>query len=185
MWFFSLAVLEGIAISFNPNYKVLGSSYPWIARKVLTDSSPKLRSTLQTLLYKVDIFQHLYSLTILNHSNCVNHVNKFTRSIMITNDCLLWNIFQVSCLYCAQAFLLQILFWLSSFFFNYYVTGWHFSNWSLGILVNWGWFPSSNIVVLSYVIYDICDINKDLMFETCCKFFFLTWGRGWHIPVNL
>ncbi|XP_066349649.1 uncharacterized aarF domain-containing protein kinase At1g71810, chloroplastic-like isoform X2 [Miscanthus floridulus] len=48
----SLAVLEGIAISFNPNYKVLGSSYPWIARKVLTDSSPKLRSTLQTLLYK-------------------------------------------------------------------------------------------------------------------------------------
>uniref|UniRef100_A0A0D3G0R6 ABC1 atypical kinase-like domain-containing protein n=1 Tax=Oryza barthii TaxID=65489 RepID=A0A0D3G0R6_9ORYZ len=48
----SLAVLEGIAISFNPNYKVLGSSYPWIARKVLTDSSPKLRSTLQMLLYK-------------------------------------------------------------------------------------------------------------------------------------
>jgi aarF domain-containing kinase len=70
MLFFSLAVLEGIAISFNPNYKVLGSSYPWIARKVLTDSSPKLRSTLQTLLYKVDIFQYLYSLTILNHTNC-------------------------------------------------------------------------------------------------------------------
>ncbi|KAF0890820.1 hypothetical protein E2562_004301 [Oryza meyeriana var. granulata] len=53
----SLAVLEGIAISFNPNYKVLGSSYPWIARKVLTDSSPKLRSTLQTLLYKDGAFQ--------------------------------------------------------------------------------------------------------------------------------
>nr|CAB3488422.1 unnamed protein product [Digitaria exilis] len=48
----SLAVLEGIAISFNPNYKVLGSSYPWIARKVLTGSSPKLRSTLEALLYK-------------------------------------------------------------------------------------------------------------------------------------
>ncbi|ONM13177.1 Protein kinase superfamily protein [Zea mays] len=53
----SLAVLEGIAISFNPKYKVLGSSYPWIARKVLTDSSPKLRSTLQTLLYKDGTFQ--------------------------------------------------------------------------------------------------------------------------------
>ncbi|KAL6844036.1 hypothetical protein ACP4OV_025709 [Aristida adscensionis] len=53
----SLAVLEGIAISFNPNYKVLSSSYPWIARKVLTDSSPKLRSTLQTLLYKDGAFQ--------------------------------------------------------------------------------------------------------------------------------
>ncbi|KAJ1273082.1 hypothetical protein BS78_06G252900 [Paspalum vaginatum] len=53
----SLAVLEGIAISFNPNYKVLSSSYPWIARKVLTDSSPKLRSTLETLLYKDGTFQ--------------------------------------------------------------------------------------------------------------------------------
>ncbi|WVZ87382.1 hypothetical protein U9M48_034023 [Paspalum notatum var. saurae] len=53
----SLAVLEGIAISFNPNYKVLSSSYPWIARKVLTNSSPKLRSTLETLLYKDGTFQ--------------------------------------------------------------------------------------------------------------------------------
>ncbi|GJN35067.1 hypothetical protein PR202_gb23800 [Eleusine coracana subsp. coracana] len=53
----SLAVLEGIAVSFNPEYKVLGSSYPWIARKVLTDSSPKLQSSLQTLLYKDGEFQ--------------------------------------------------------------------------------------------------------------------------------
>ncbi|XP_011026287.1 PREDICTED: LOW QUALITY PROTEIN: uncharacterized aarF domain-containing protein kinase At1g71810, chloroplastic [Populus euphratica] len=53
----SLAVLEGIAISFNPNYKVLGSTYPWIARKVLTDSSPKLRSSLQALLYEKGVFR--------------------------------------------------------------------------------------------------------------------------------
>ncbi|KAK7857199.1 putative aarf domain-containing protein kinase [Quercus suber] len=48
----SLAVLEGIAISSNPDYKVLGSTYPWIARKVLTDSSPQLKSSLQNLLYE-------------------------------------------------------------------------------------------------------------------------------------
>ncbi|KAK7315400.1 hypothetical protein VNO77_33946 [Canavalia gladiata] len=53
----SLAVLEGIAISFNPEYKVLGSTYPWIARKVLTDSSPQLRSSLETLLYKDGVFR--------------------------------------------------------------------------------------------------------------------------------
>ncbi|CAA6659539.1 unnamed protein product [Spirodela intermedia] len=53
----SLAVLEGIAIGFNPEYKVLGSSYPWIARKILTDSSPNLRSTLQTLLYSNGAFR--------------------------------------------------------------------------------------------------------------------------------
>ncbi|XP_031258382.1 uncharacterized aarF domain-containing protein kinase At1g71810, chloroplastic [Pistacia vera] len=53
----SLAVLEGIAISFDPNYKVLGSTYPWIARKVLTDSSPQLRSSLETLLYEEGVFR--------------------------------------------------------------------------------------------------------------------------------
>ncbi|KAJ6730680.1 hypothetical protein OIU85_021470 [Salix viminalis] len=53
----SLAVLEGIAIGFDPNYKVLGSTYPWIARKVLTDSSPQLRSSLQALLYEEGVFR--------------------------------------------------------------------------------------------------------------------------------
>ncbi|KAI8531606.1 hypothetical protein RHMOL_Rhmol11G0149300 [Rhododendron molle] len=53
----SLAVLEGIAISIDPNYKVLGSTYPWIARKVLTDSSPKLKASLQALLYEDGLFR--------------------------------------------------------------------------------------------------------------------------------
>ncbi|KAL3504612.1 hypothetical protein ACH5RR_034453 [Cinchona calisaya] len=53
----SLAVLEGIAISFDRNYKVLGSTYPWIARKVLTDNSLKLQSSLQALLYKDGVFR--------------------------------------------------------------------------------------------------------------------------------
>ncbi|KAK4740897.1 hypothetical protein SAY87_024485 [Trapa incisa] len=53
----SLAVLEGIAIGFNPKYKVLGSTYPWIARKVLSDSSPKLKASLQELLYEDGTFR--------------------------------------------------------------------------------------------------------------------------------
>ncbi|XP_047981980.1 uncharacterized aarF domain-containing protein kinase At1g71810, chloroplastic isoform X2 [Salvia hispanica] len=53
----SLAVLEGIAISSDPDYKVLGNTYPWIARKVLTGSSAKLNSSLQTLLYKDGVFR--------------------------------------------------------------------------------------------------------------------------------
>ncbi|KAJ8770965.1 hypothetical protein K2173_022189 [Erythroxylum novogranatense] len=57
--YFSLVieVLEGIALNFDPNYKVLGSTYPWIARKVLTDSSEQLRSSLQDLLYEEGVFQ--------------------------------------------------------------------------------------------------------------------------------
>ncbi|BBH09025.1 Protein kinase superfamily protein [Prunus dulcis] len=53
----SLAVLEGVAIGTNPDYKVLGSTYPWIARKVLTDSSPELKSSLHALLYEEGIFK--------------------------------------------------------------------------------------------------------------------------------
>ncbi|GER35960.1 protein kinase superfamily protein [Striga asiatica] len=52
-----LAVLEGIAITFNPEYKVLGNTYPWIARKVLTGGSPKLKSSLQALLYEDGVFR--------------------------------------------------------------------------------------------------------------------------------
>jgi predicted unusual protein kinase regulating ubiquinone biosynthesis (AarF/ABC1/UbiB family) len=56
-FFGSLTVLEGIALSTDPNYKVLSSSYPWIARKVLTDKSPQLQSTLRSLLYKDGSFR--------------------------------------------------------------------------------------------------------------------------------
>jgi predicted unusual protein kinase regulating ubiquinone biosynthesis (AarF/ABC1/UbiB family) len=60
-FFGSLTVLEGIALSTDPNYKVLSSSYPWIARKVLTDKSPQLQSTLRSLLYKaITITPHLF-----------------------------------------------------------------------------------------------------------------------------
>ncbi|KAF8404505.1 hypothetical protein HHK36_009390 [Tetracentron sinense] len=55
-----LAVLEGIAISFNPDYKVLSSTYPWIARKVLIGSSPQLRSSLEALLYKVNLQEGVF-----------------------------------------------------------------------------------------------------------------------------
>ncbi|GLC37172.1 hypothetical protein PLESTB_000987700 [Pleodorina starrii] len=47
----SLSVLEGIALAADPNYKVLGSAYPWIARRLLTDPSPDLRTALRRLLY--------------------------------------------------------------------------------------------------------------------------------------
>lgn len=53
----SLSVLEGIALSSDPNYKVLGATYPWIARRLLTDTSEELKDTLTALLYKGGTFQ--------------------------------------------------------------------------------------------------------------------------------
>lgn len=50
-------VMQGIALSADPNYKVLGAAYPWIARRLLTEQSIELRDTLHTLLYKKGRFQ--------------------------------------------------------------------------------------------------------------------------------
>lgn len=50
----SLTILEGIALASDPNYKVLGAAYPWVARRLLTDTSTELRATLRNLLYSSD-----------------------------------------------------------------------------------------------------------------------------------
>jgi hypothetical protein len=48
---------QGIALSADRNYKVLGSAYPWIARRLLSDRSAELQDTLHLLLYKGGKFQ--------------------------------------------------------------------------------------------------------------------------------
>ncbi len=48
----SLVTLEGIAINVDPEFKVLSKAYPYVAKRLLTDSSPQLRSSLQDLLFK-------------------------------------------------------------------------------------------------------------------------------------
>jgi len=53
----SLTVLEGIALASDPSYKVLGAAYPWVARRLLSDTSMELRDTLKALLYKSGSFQ--------------------------------------------------------------------------------------------------------------------------------
>jgi len=46
----SLSVLEGIALASDPGYKVLGAAYPWVARTLLTGTTPELQPTLSALL---------------------------------------------------------------------------------------------------------------------------------------
>ena len=48
----SLVTLEGIAINVDPKFKVLSKAYPYIAKRLLTDPAPQLRSSLQDLLFK-------------------------------------------------------------------------------------------------------------------------------------
>lgn len=53
----SLVTLEGIAISVDPNFKVLSKAYPYIAKRLLTDPAPQLRKSLQALLFKDGSFR--------------------------------------------------------------------------------------------------------------------------------
>ncbi|KAJ3676497.1 hypothetical protein LUZ60_003909 [Juncus effusus] len=48
----SLTVLEGLALYADPNFKVLAASYPYFAKRLLTDPDPYLRDALIELLFK-------------------------------------------------------------------------------------------------------------------------------------
>ncbi len=48
----SLVTLEGIAINIEPDFKVLSKAYPYVAKRLLTDPSPELRTSLQKLLFR-------------------------------------------------------------------------------------------------------------------------------------
>ena len=53
----SLVTLEGIAINVDPEFKVLSKAYPYVAKRLLTDSAPELRTSLRQLLFKDGSFR--------------------------------------------------------------------------------------------------------------------------------
>ncbi|MGI8935958.1 MAG: ABC1 kinase family protein [Phormidesmis sp.] len=53
----SLVTLDGIAISVDPDFKVLSKAYPYVARRLLTDPAPQLRGSLQALLFQDGSFR--------------------------------------------------------------------------------------------------------------------------------
>lgn len=53
----SLVTQEGIALSLNPNFKIIEVGYPYIARRLLTGESPELRRRLLNVLFKDGKFQ--------------------------------------------------------------------------------------------------------------------------------
>ncbi|QIR36937.1 AarF/ABC1/UbiB kinase family protein [Tolypothrix sp. PCC 7910] len=53
----SLVTQEGIALSLNPNFKIVEVGYPYIARRLLTGESPQLRRRLLNVLFKDERFQ--------------------------------------------------------------------------------------------------------------------------------
>ncbi|MEB3211713.1 MAG: AarF/UbiB family protein, partial [Leptolyngbyaceae bacterium] len=53
----SLVTLEGIAIKVDPEFKVLSKAYPYVAKRLLSDPAPELRTSLKDLLFKEGQFR--------------------------------------------------------------------------------------------------------------------------------
>ena len=49
----SLVTLEGIALSVDPDFKILGAAYPYFARRLMEDPDPQLRQSLKEMLFDV------------------------------------------------------------------------------------------------------------------------------------
>lgn len=47
----AISVLEGIALVGNPDFAIIDEAYPYIARRLMTDKSPRLRSALKYMVY--------------------------------------------------------------------------------------------------------------------------------------
>jgi len=64
----SLTVLEGLALYADPKFKVLAASYPYFAKRLLTDPNPYLRDALIELLFKDGKFRQasLFPFLLLN-----------------------------------------------------------------------------------------------------------------------
>ncbi|MEB3354488.1 MAG: AarF/UbiB family protein, partial [Cyanobacteriota bacterium] len=53
----SLVTLEGIALSVDPDFKILGAASPYFARRLMEDPDPQLRNSLKEMLFDGEIFR--------------------------------------------------------------------------------------------------------------------------------
>jgi predicted unusual protein kinase regulating ubiquinone biosynthesis (AarF/ABC1/UbiB family) len=53
----SLVTLEGIALSVDPEFKILGAAYPYFARRLMEDPDPSLRNSLREMLFDGEVFR--------------------------------------------------------------------------------------------------------------------------------
>ncbi|KAH9604601.1 hypothetical protein KSS87_000071 [Heliosperma pusillum] len=73
----SLLTQEGICLSLKPEFKFLEVAYPYIAKRLLTDPNPALRSRLLQVLFKDGVFQwkRLENLIVLAKENVIRMSN--------------------------------------------------------------------------------------------------------------
>lgn len=65
----SLGVLEGVALTCDPQFKVLRAAFPWVARRLLSDPDPSIRQMLVQVLYQDGKFQYRRLETLLEQAS--------------------------------------------------------------------------------------------------------------------
>jgi predicted unusual protein kinase regulating ubiquinone biosynthesis (AarF/ABC1/UbiB family) len=71
----SLVTQEGLALSLDPNFKIVEVAYPYVARRLLTGESPQLRRQLIDVLFKNDKFQWQRLENMLSIARSDEHFN--------------------------------------------------------------------------------------------------------------
>ncbi len=71
----SLVTLDGIAITVDPDFKVLSKAYPYVARRLLTDPAPQLRQSLQELLFQDGSFRWNRLENLMNNARSSDNYN--------------------------------------------------------------------------------------------------------------
>ena len=74
----AIGVLEGIALVGDPSFALVDEAYPYISKRLLTDSSPRLRAALQYMVYgKGKVFDADRLIDILESYESFVVVSKF------------------------------------------------------------------------------------------------------------
>ncbi|CAN0184379.1 unnamed protein product, partial [Ectocarpus sp. 4 AP-2014] len=47
----ALGILEGVALTGDPDYRIVMEAYPFVTRKIISDDSPALQRALRDILY--------------------------------------------------------------------------------------------------------------------------------------
>lgn len=50
--FFSITNFAGVALTGDPDYRIVMEAYPFVTRKIISDDSPALQRALRDILYR-------------------------------------------------------------------------------------------------------------------------------------
>ncbi len=83
----AIGVLEGIALVGDPDFALVDEAYPYIAKRLLTDDSPRLRAALRYMVYgKSGVFDADRLIDLLNAFESFSVASRSARGDLTLDD---------------------------------------------------------------------------------------------------